>query len=308
MMAKCTLGSCLVATGSFFVDPNNTFSSKCRSIAFVDKIFKAVDPLLDLAGVIAEAQGASDETLKGIGRGRSFAKITRDGMALLNIVQGVIPTFVAQAKTCGNLFVDIFSCSTAPVAFVKAGPLKEGACGGVSTTATLSTSTVQPACKSNEQAMTRAEKIVAFFEHLGKGIASGCYIIAFGVCRPIANWEKHISKNIDPTASEIGKAFPTVMMINHFAAVVGHGSAMIYQTLAYDRTIEGLTEKSTREAIDTAYIQKMVENGVGLGEKVLEGALDVMRCVGYAAPPAVRLPLTFGVGFFCLTKEWIKKP
>ena len=278
---RSTFGSCLDTSSSFFTSPVNKLSVKCGSAAFLDKVLKTADPIFDLAGVIAEAQGASDETLKGIGKGRALAKTGRDAMAFFNIFQGIIPALINNMKNIYALISGLLTCETPQPVNLKATPKRH-----------------------NEKAVSSEEKWAALAENVGKGVGAASFIAGFGVCRPIATYEKYISRTIDPTASKIGKAFPTVMMVNHIGGIVGHSSALIFQKLAFDREV---ALYGFNLDVQLEFQKKIIENGMALAGKGLELVADVVHHAGVAAPAGFRIPLQLSVGVLSIAKEWLKE-
>lgn len=282
--AICSFGSYLdQSTGNYFTKPReNKFIKKCNDTGFIDKIAKTLDPIFDGVDVIAKWYDASDETLKGIHKGREVVKVSRDFMGMFNIFNGAIPALYQNIRHISLLVHNMFFKS-------EAYSFKEN-----------------PA-KYNEVAITVWEKIAALFEQIGKAVGAGSFIVGFGVCRPIANFEKHISKNIDATASKVGKTFPTIMMVNHVGGVVGSSAGLIFNSLAYTRN-DALNKVGTVELGRDAkvYHDKIVDNCVGLAQKSLELVCDILHHTGTTTPAWARIPLNFTIGCLSITKEWLK--
>lgn len=288
-----SFSDCLVGENGFFANgQKNRFSFNCRRAGFIDKVFKAADPVLDTVGVIAEANGASKETLEAIDRGRSWMKTTRDCTALFNIFQGIIPGFIENCKAIPVLVKGFFShtdctCSEGPIPEV----------------------TFQARNKP-VTAVGKKEMGAALVSQVGKGVAALSFITGFGLCRPIANVNKHILKPtgivISPVVREMGEAFPTVMMVNHIGGLIGSGADMVYQSLAYERNLEAATTKSQEAKAEfiKKFKEDIVKNGVEVTEKILELMMDIVHHLGQTAPAGFRLPVNLLVGGMGLWKEW----
>ena len=266
------------STGNFFTNPKNRFSQKCTDIGFLDKILKAADPVFDFAEVIAESNGASADTIKGIVKGRNLAKAGRDATAFFNIFQGSIPALIQNVKNTCALIEGLWNAKV--VSLTKGEP------------------------QHNETAMTSKEKWASLGEQVGKGVGVASFIAGFGICRPIGTFEKYISRDIDSTASKIGKAFPTMMMVNHIGGVVGSSCGLVFQELAYRRAMA--EEEASVAQIKAAYSKKMLDNGVALSQKVLELVNDILLHTNTAAPAWARIPINLTIGALSITKEWIK--
>ena len=263
---------------SFFTDSRNRFSEKCSNIGFLDKILKTADPIFDLAEVIAKSHDAPTHVIGGIGKGRDLARTGRDATAFFNIFQSGIPSLVQSVKNVGALLEGLRDGSTAK--------LKEPE--------------EDKPLQFNEVAVTEAEKKWALAEQFGKVVGGISFIVGFGACRPIGSVEKYITRDIDPTASKIGKAFPTVMLVTHVSGVLSSTCGLVFQQLAYDRAMKGtVTEKQT-----AAYSKKMLENGVTLSQKVLECVSSILLHAGTAVPAGVRIPLNLAAGLLSVAKEW----
>src|ERR1700733_4273503 len=104
---RTSFESCLSNTESRFVTPIVKFRNHvARYFATSegrDKALKFADALLDTIHEIAETSGASDETVRGIGRGRALVKTGRDAYAIFNIFAGVISALVANVQNVGAL-------------------------------------------------------------------------------------------------------------------------------------------------------------------------------------------------------------
>lgn len=265
MVSRCNLGSYLSVTADFCTNRKNRLVTKCGNAGFMDKILKTADPIFDLTGVIAESSGASEDTLKAIGRGRAFVKTGRSVAAFFNIFQGTIPALVESMK---NIYA-----------------LMQGACAEID--------------DGKYKDYSKGEKWGVFFEQAGKATAAGAFIGAFGVCAPIASVEKYICP-VDPIASNIGKAMPTVMMVNHIGGFMGHTSALVYHSYAFERRGEGFMSQED-------YNKKMLENGLGCAQRGLELVADIAHHAGTALPAGARIPLNLAICVFSVAKEWVKE-
>jgi hypothetical protein len=272
--------------GNFFTNPKNRLSAKCSRIEFVDKLFKLSDPLFDMAGEIAQVSGASENTVKGIGKGRALVKTGRDALSFLNIFRGAIAVLVQQTYSICLLSKD----------FIRPQTNEEG-----EERPTLLKHTSK---KYNDIAVGNKERAAALVANFGKVVGTATYIVGFGACRPIANYEKHISTDVSKSAHALGKAFPTVMMVNHIGALIGHTAEIVYQKLAYDRNAEiyGITENVSYQD----FKHKVIENTLGLFEKSLELLVDIAHQLGAALPAGIRLPIHLGIGVMGVAKEWYK--
>ncbi|MFC2049295.1 hypothetical protein ACFLR2_01310 [Chlamydiota bacterium] len=289
---RCTFASCLNTSSSYFTNPKSKLATKCGNADFLDKILKASDPLFDLAGVIASSQGASEGVVQGIGKGRALAKAGRDATAFFNIFNGVIAALVINMKNIYNLAM--------------------GLCVNAEVTLRVPDTTKKEKPKHTDKVSNQGEKWAALGENFGKGLGAATYTLGFGVCRPIATFEKYISKNINPTASKIGKAFPTVMMVNHIGGVIGSGSSLIFQKLAFNRLAnqQALLMNNGVDAVLEAareeYHKKTAEAAVGFAEKGCELIADIFHHAGVALPAPARIPLQFAIGALSVTKIWLK--
>jgi hypothetical protein len=275
------LDSCLHGAKSFFTKPDNLCSKSVNRTKFVEKIFKIADPIFDMAGVIAQTSGASEMTLKKIGSGRAMVRTGKDVVSFMTIFNGIIAEFIQSYKTCKRLITHLTRASS------------EGH---------MKTKLRKKAEKYNEFAYNKQERIVALVSNVGNGIGSLTCIGGFTLCRPIINYEKHISADIPKTAHNIGKAFPTIMMVNHLASIVGTSSDIWYQNLAYKRAIKvGGIEDSKK--VYKIYRKKMINHALGLSEKSCELINDVAHHMGATMPPWLRIPLNLASGVFGIAKE-----
>lgn len=282
------------STLSFFTNPRNKCSTKCSSVGFLDKILKTADPIFDLAEVIAKSHDAPIHVIHGMGKGREFVRAGRDVTAFFNIFQGIIPNLVQSVKNTIALLGNL--CNTTKVN-LKEREKDENNPGKFKK------------LKYNEKAVTEEEKRWALGEQIGKGVAAASFIAGFAICRPIGAYEKYISRDTDPIASKIGKAFPTVMLVNHVSGVVASTCGLVFQQLAYDRETSKDSVRNTKDCfkkVTLEYNKKMLENGVTLAQKVLECISSALLHAGTAVPTWVRIPLNLGAGVLSVTKEWIK--
>ena len=283
MSATCDrFTSCLTGSKSFFTNPKNHLSKKICTTAFVDKLFKFADPCFDLSWEIARSTGASKETLAGIDKGRVAVKAARDTMGLLNIFNGIIAHLYTYIKNVCVLARSLVRGDKEAILIAR----KKG-----------------EETKHTDKAVGRGEKISALIANTGKAVGCAGYITGFGICRPIAYYEKYISKNVAPRAQALGKAFPTVMMIQHIGAFIGIGADMVYQNLAYDRAID---HGGNRKACWKEYTKKMRENTLGILEKSFELVSDTAHHIGAALPAGFRIFLGLGIATFGIVKEWMK--
>lgn len=280
--------SCL--QGDFFDKPIGPRLEKgSLQMKFVDKIFKAADPLLDTVGEIAKARGASEDTLKSIESGRTWFKTTRDCTALVNIFQGVKDRLIGQSQLIYKMGMSLYEGKESCEVRTNKHPLQTK----------IHDNTIQIVTEVTvETAEGRWEMVMVLISQIGKWIGSVTFIIGFGVCRPIANVEKHIYKpskqSIAPVAHDIGAAFPTVMMVNHMAGVIGTGADMVYQYWAYDRDA----------IVVSSFNDRMIKNCAEMTEKILELLLDIFHHIGHQAPAGLRLPAGLIIGGIGIWKEW----
>ncbi len=279
----CSFGSYLdESTSKFFTNREHPLIKKCSNVGFLDKILKAADPVFDFAEVVARAGDASDDTVNGIVKGRNFVKTGRDVTAFFNIFNGIIPSLIQSVKNVCVLLEGLFAKT--------ATPLKEGPAERLS---------------YNETAETIWEKLAALGEQTGKVISSGSFVAGFGICRPIGAFEKYISRDIDSGASKIGKAFPTVMMVNHIGGVLSGSCGLIFQKLAYDREVSvGDANRTVNAAV--VYSKKTFEIGMGLAQKGLELISDIFHHTSTALPAYARIPLSCAIGGLSVANAWIK--
>lgn len=278
-----SFGSFLDSSTYHFFTDSKRFEDKCSHIGFIDKIFKTADPIFDLAEEVAKSHDASIDVIQGLGKGRELARAGRDATAFFNIFQGAIPSLIRSVK---NVIVLLKALRKG-----KDGVLKKPAKGE------------KP--QYNEIATTPAEKRWSLVENVGKIVGGASFVVGFGVCRPIGTVEKYISRNIDPTAKEIGKAFPTVMLVTHVSGVVSSTCGLVFQQLAYDRAIASNNYKA--DDVTKEYRKKMLENGVALSQKSIELVNSTLYHVGTVVPAAARISLNLAAGLLSVVKELIRK-
>ena len=269
-----------------FTNPRHTFWGFFQRIEGPDKLLKLADPILDTIGEIAKASGASDSTLDGIEKGRSLARVTRDGIGFFTIFNGVIPALAINLKNIYALTTGLISGKDVPLTEIPR--------------------------QHNDVAIGKTEKILAAGANFGKGVGAATCIVGFGLCRPIANIEKYGGISLGQTAHNIGKAFPTVMMVGHIGGIIGSSCEIGYQYTAFNRD-PAITEvqvnnnkKYNIKDNYESFVKKMVENTVGLVEKILEFIQTIVKLIGHAIPAWFRLPLTLGIASLGLYKVWLK--
>ncbi len=288
--AKGNCDSCMALGSHYFT--LKRFHDKWNSVGFIDKVLKAADPVMDLAHVIATNNGATEDTLKEITNTRHMVKTGRDVVAFFNILNGIILDVINRTKVVVALVMNF--CANTPEENIdlKEKRKKDGR---------------ELPLEYNQVAVGRDEQMAAAVENFGKVVASITYIGAFGVCRPIANVEKHITKNVHPTASNIAKAFPTVMMVNHIGGIIGNSGGLVYQHLAFHRRKEEpFRDQQAFDDVQLEYHRKMFENSLGMVEKTLEFANDIFLHAKVTLPAWARLPINLTIGFSCLANSWLK--
>lgn len=256
------------------LNPKSTWATFWQRAEARDKALKLADPVLDAIIEIAKARGASDETIQGLGKGRALAKTGRDALAFFNIFNGVIAGFIENFTK-----VRILACE-----------LTSDLC-----------------CKKAEEdevdEVGIGEKFLDLMANFGKLLGAGSFIVGFGVCRPIANLEKHCGVKFNSTTHEIGHAFPKVMIVNHVGGVIGSSFEIGYQYLKFKRLSK---EGGDQTKAYNDFLEDTTGNVVSLAEKSLECTQDIFHLTGKAVPPAVRIPLGLGIGLLGCTKEWLK--
>lgn len=278
--------------GSFFTNSKNQSARFISSTKGVDRILKAADPVFDLSLVIAQGAGASEATLGDIAKGRSAVKTTRDVMGLFNIFQGRIPDLYTHTLVSLELYRDLSNEVNSP----KPTQL-------LSESAIIARKKDNRPIKYHETAETFSERVIALISNIFRGGGSLTMIAAFGVCRPIANFEKYI-RQVDPSVSRIGKAFPSVMMANHACGGIGHTAEIIFQQLAFERAMDREVDGSRQGKIREEHDKMIVNNTLAVTQNALEFTNDIANIFGPAAPVWFRIPLGLSIGAVGIWRTW----
>lgn len=256
-----------------------------------DKLFKLGDTLFDIGQVTAEWTGASDKTLADIKNGRTWAKISRDGMGMFNIFAGALAALGANISAVSRLAFNLSGSNDGSV-ILKYDRQNISAA----------------AKKYNAKARTKPQKILAIVVNIFKALGVVAYIIAFGLCRPIVNLQKHAKIEMGKSLQEIGKGFQGIMTLNHIFSIVGNVGEMVFNSMAYNHVLQ----KDNHYGLDISkmhsdYAKNLAKNTAGNLEKSLELINDILYFAGESAPhPAFRIPVNLGIGLLGIYSKVIE--
>jgi hypothetical protein len=279
---RANFASCLSDSAkSFFTDSKNHLARYVKSAEGRDKTFKLIDAILDTSSEAAKAANASPDAIEGIGKGRVWVKTCRDGFAFFNIFSGKIAAMVENLK-------DFWALTRGKEVTIPADP-KTGE----------SAKTI----KADKEYLR--ERGFSAAAKLGSGVALAAYVFGFGVCRPITNINNYIRDKegralikMGETTLKLGKAFPSVMLVNHLAGLIGFSCELAYRKAAFDR----INDQS--DGAFQTFVNSVVKITLEIIEKFLDILLDIVTLIGQAIPAWFRLPLTLGIGLLGCYKEW----
>lgn len=271
---------------NFLTKPDNDLAKNSKKVGFVDKLAKVVGVGIEAVVEGERRWGASDSTIKETQKAREITSNVRDGIGLLNVFGGVIPKFVVGVGTSYELSKAL--CKGEEVDDVS-GKQKP------------SVVQIKLTTKYNDKAVGWKEQSLALGRQAGELISGGACIAAFGLSRPIANFEKWRGKPFGETAHKIGTSFSIIMMIGHCGTIIACIFTMAFEAAACDRECD---EKGYAHMDYKEYEVKIKATGLELLEKTLDLGLDVIKVGNFAVPPEARITIAALVALLGLYRAW----
>lgn len=284
-------GNCF---SQFFTNSNNHLSRFVKTSAGLDKTAKLGKAVAEMTQGILQETGGSESAVKTAKNIVDCTKITRDVMGLGNVVGGVIPSIISNARKCCSLMRQSFSARAE----------------------------FDPSNKelSPNALYTKSDFRLAAAKTVCDLISSTTFAVTFGGLKPtlLANKVAGNPFLSSEAKASLGTGISILMTANHAAGVVGGGLSIIRERRAYQRCLERLNQKEVGQeescsaqevqAMRSSYIKRLRNIILTIIEKALELTADFLKLIPWPMGAACNLAcvgaITTASSSLALWKVW----
>lgn len=287
LCARATQSSVFKTAESFVTNPGNRCARMVQSWKFRDTVAKTfAEGVAPLAVEIAAISGASQNVVEGFEKAADIAKDGRMFMALVNIFDGAIGSIGANIIAIVRLVKSIL---------------------GFGEDSSDDSIQIGRANSHNDWAVGPLEKTLVLGSHVGDLIGAGTYVAGFGVCRPVM-FAKKCFGDLGQTANDIGKAFPTIMTVNHGATLFGSTCKGAFLLVARARASGAIQPQANvrQQEIRNEFLRKVKEVIATWLSSLVEFFQDMMRISGNALPLEAKIACTAVVSACGFYKLWAR--
>ena len=284
-------GNCF---SQFFTNGTNHLSRFVKTSAGLDKTAKLGKAVAEMTQGILQETGGSDSAVKTAKNIVDCTKVTRDVMGLGNVVSGVIPSIISNARKCCSLMRQSFSAR-----------------------AEFDPSNKEP---SPNALCTKSDFRLAAAKTVCDLIGGVTFAITFGGLKPALLANKVAGNPFLSSAAKasLGTGVSILMTANHAAGVVGGSLSIIRERRAYQRCLGRLNQKeggqeesgSAQEvqAMRSSYVKRLRNIILTIIEKALELVADFLKLIPWPMSAACNLAcvgaITAASSSLALWKVW----
>ncbi|WP_370913606.1 CT529 family inclusion membrane protein [Chlamydia pecorum] len=278
----------------FFTNGNNHLSRFVKTSRGLDKTAKLGKAVAEMTQGILQETGGSESAVKTAKNIVDCTKVTRDVMGLGNVVGGVIPNIIRNARKCCLLMRQSFSARAE----------------------------FDPSNKelSPNALYTKSDFRLAAAKTVCDLISGTTFAVTFGGLKPtlLANKVAGNPFLSSEAKASLGTGISILMTANHAAGVVGGGLSIIRERRAYQRCLERLNQKEVGQeksgsaqevqAMRSSYVKRLRNIILTIIEKALELVADFLKLIPWPMSAACNLAcvgaITTASSSLALWKVW----
>lgn len=279
----------------FFCDRSNHLARYTRLTTGMDKTLKFTVSALDLSRKLTARFDPESSTLPGLTAAHTGFKDARAVISLGNVFQGVIPGIVGSVKLCNKLISDIrkeregTSLNSSPLVYFPSSKTNQA---------------------YNQIALGKRQQARKLCENILSIVGAGAYVVTFGGIRPVmlANQYGHFCSSSQTQV--LGLAADSLMCASHITGIGASICSLAFEKEAYKEAKISVVSSEIKEhyrALSRAHRSTLINTSVGITEKILDLACDILKLVpacARAVPGEVRAALGVLIGALGIYKVW----
>ncbi len=286
---KGCMDSCVRGVKSYFeTDPKHSqfanFFTKAKNRDSMVKFGVALTEMIAEAVKLSEATAVVKDDLHSVAHGFKDARVA---FALMNVLEGSLPTLYKQAKHIYEYATDLrlgqpvkIKNAKHFIAVVDGNKIQKGK---------------QVDWKRSEHVFL--DKVLVVVAEILRWIGTATFTFAFGVCRPIIFADKHFKGRVHESVRKIGQQFGLLMMICHISSLLSTTADIVRDGRAYMRS-----DRLPQDFLD--FFDALTKNALFMLEKFFETGGSVIAVFRLPAPSAVRLTFAFAAASLGVYKAW----